>query len=205
MTWNSGGLLGAKHDTYIPVDYLLINPFLGTEIHSPLPCHFRYSSSGLRSRSRSWSRSQSESVVFLGVGVGVGIDKIYRLRPTPGKLLFPIQTNRHTDYLKHFSAHIYVVDWLDDMYRTRGVADGGSRGGGPDPRTFENRKVRPPRFENEVAKIRCFSIFRVFWGRLAILPTIRSPPPHSKIRGDAPVQNCAALHSRHGNRSKFRT
>ena len=40
---------------------------------------------GLRSRSR--SRSRSESVVLLGVGVGV--DKIYRLRPTPGKILFP--------------------------------------------------------------------------------------------------------------------
>ena len=57
----------------------------------------------------------------------------------------------------------------------RGVADGGV--GGPDPRTFENRVVRPPRFENEVAKIRCFFDFRVFWGRLATLPTIRPPPP----------------------------
>ena len=90
--------------------------------------------SGLRSRSR--SRSQSESVVLLGVGVGVGVDKIHRLRPTPGNLLFPIQRNRHADYLKHFSAQIYVVDWLDDRYRT---------------------------------------------------------------------QSCAALHVRHGNRSKFRT
>ena len=54
---------------------------------------------GLRSRSRSRSWSQSVSVVLLGVGVGVGVDKIYRLRPTPGKLLFPIQRNRHVDYL----------------------------------------------------------------------------------------------------------
>ena len=35
------------------------------------------------------SESESESVVLLGVGVGVGVDKIYRLRPTPGKILFP--------------------------------------------------------------------------------------------------------------------
>ena len=63
---------------------------------------------------------------------------------------------------------------------------GGRGGGGPDPRTFENRAVRPPRFENEVAKTRCFfPIFRVFWGRLATLPMIR--PPYSKIRGDAPA------------------
>ena len=41
----------------------------------------------------------------------------------------------------------------------RGVADGGSGGGGPDPHTFDNRVGRPPRFENEVAKIRCFSDF----------------------------------------------
>ena len=31
--------------------------------------------------------------------------------------------------------------------------------GSPDARTFENRGSRPPRFENEVAKIRCFSDF----------------------------------------------
>ena len=55
----------------------------------------KYFHTGLRSRSR--SRSRSESVVFLGVGVGV--DKIYRLRPTPGKLLFLIHRNRHADYL----------------------------------------------------------------------------------------------------------
>ena len=67
--------------------------------------------SGLRSR----SRSRTESVVFPGVGVGVGVDKIYRLRPTPAKNLFPIHRNRHADYnLKHFFAHIFVVDWLDD-------------------------------------------------------------------------------------------
>ena len=36
--------------------------------------------------SRSRSRGRSESVVFPGVGVRVGVDKIYRLRPTPGKL-----------------------------------------------------------------------------------------------------------------------
>ena len=41
----------------------------------------------------------------------------------------------------------------------RGVADGGGGVGGPDPRTFENRAGRPPRFENEVAKIRYFSDF----------------------------------------------
>ena len=38
------------------------------------------------------SEPESESV-------GVGVDKIYRLRPIPGKLLFPIQRNRHADYL----------------------------------------------------------------------------------------------------------
>ena len=36
--------------------------------------------------------------------------------------------------------------------RRRGV-------GGPDPRTFENRVGIPPKFENEVAKIRCFLDF----------------------------------------------
>ena len=51
---------------------------------------------GLRSRSR------SESVVFAGVGVGVGVDKIYRLRPTPGKFLFAIHSNRHADYFGIF-------------------------------------------------------------------------------------------------------
>ena len=58
---------------------------------------------------------------------------------------------------------------------------GAGGGVGPDNRTFENlgrSTPPPPRFENEVAKIRCFfPIFRVFWGRLATLPTIRPPPP----------------------------
>ena len=40
--------------------------------------------SGLRSRSPSRSRSRPESAVFPGVGVG----KMYRLRSTPGKVLF---------------------------------------------------------------------------------------------------------------------
>ena len=38
---------------------------------------------------------------------------------------------------------------------SRGVADG--RSGSLDHRTLENRCFDPPRFENEVAKIRCFS------------------------------------------------
>ena len=41
------------------------------------------------------AESESESVVLLGVGVGV--DKIYRLRPTPGNVLFAIQRNCHAD------------------------------------------------------------------------------------------------------------
>ena len=48
------------------------------------------------------------------------------------------------------------------MVATRGVADGGGGsggGGGPEPRPFKNRGCRPPKFENEVAKIRCFSDF----------------------------------------------
>ena len=63
---------------------------------------------------------------------------------------------------------------------SRGVADGVV--GGPDPRTFENRVVRPPppqirewSGQNTVF----FSIFRVFWGRLATLPTIRPPTQKS--------------------------
>ena len=43
------------------------------------------------------SEPESESVVLLGGGVGVGVDKIYRLRPAPGKLLFPIHRNHHAD------------------------------------------------------------------------------------------------------------
>ena len=77
----------------------------------------KYFHTGLRSRSR--SRSRSESVVFLGVGVGVGVDKIYRLRPTPGKLLFLIHRNRHADYLRHFSAHIFCDGLTCDKYRTQ--------------------------------------------------------------------------------------
>ena len=65
-------------------------------------CFSRRIEPGLRSR----SRSRSESVVFLGVGVGV--DKIYRLRPTPGKLLFLIHRNRHADYLRHFFPRIFL-------------------------------------------------------------------------------------------------
>ena len=42
---------------------------------------------------------------FPGVGVGVEVDKIYRLRSTPGKLLFPIHRNRHAVYLGHFCAY----------------------------------------------------------------------------------------------------
>ena len=70
---------------------------------NPEKCRFAQSEAGLRSR----SRSRSESVVFPGVGVGV--DKVYRLRRTPGKLLFPIHSNRHADYFGIF-AHIFVVD-----------------------------------------------------------------------------------------------
>ena len=47
--------------------------------------------------SESESEPESESVVLLGGGVGVGVDKIYRLRPAPGKLLFTIHRNRHAD------------------------------------------------------------------------------------------------------------
>ena len=47
----------------------------------------------------------------------------------------------------------YTPTYLQER-RRRGV-------GGGDPRTFENREDRPPppRFENEVAKMRCFSDF----------------------------------------------
>ena len=47
--------------------------------------------------SESESEPESEPVVLLGGGVGVGVDKIYRLRPAPGKLLFPIHRNHHAD------------------------------------------------------------------------------------------------------------
>ena len=77
---------------------------------------------------------------------------------------------------------------------------GRRRRGGRGGRTFENRVGRPPRFENEVAKIRCFPIFRVFWARLATLTTIR--PPHSKIRGDAPVLMASCLTKFYRNRSR---
>ena len=50
------------------------------------------------SESESESEPEPESVgVGFFPGVGVGVDKIHRLRPTPGKLLFPIQRNRHAD------------------------------------------------------------------------------------------------------------
>ena len=71
---------------------IIIDAHLTWEAHVSLVVRRCYatlrglSKPGLRSRSRSRSLSRSESVVFLGVGVGV--DKIYRLRPTPGKLLF---------------------------------------------------------------------------------------------------------------------
>ena len=51
---------------------------------------------------------------------------------------------------------------------------GGS--GGPDPRTFENWVVRPPRFENEVAKIRCFFRFLGYFG-VGWPPCRRFDPP----------------------------
>ena len=66
---------------------------------------------------------------------------------------------------------------------TRGVVDGGGggRGGGVlTPALLKIGSFDPPRFENEVAKIRCFfSIFGVFWGRLTTLPTIRPPTQKS--------------------------
>ena len=52
-------------------------------------------------------------------------------------------------------------------------------GGGPDPRTFENRAVRPPRFENEVAKIRCFFRFLGYFG-VGWPPCRRFDPPTQK-------------------------
>ena len=65
---------------------------------------------------------------------------------------------------------------------------GGEGLGGPDPRTFENRAGRPPPPDSRMKwpKSGIFPIFRVFWGRLATLPTIRPPPP-LKNRGDAPA------------------
>ena len=65
---------------------------------------------------------------------------------------------------------------------------GGGGSGDPDPRTFENREVRPPRFENEVAKIRCFFRFLWYFG-VGWPPCRRFDPPHSKIRGDAPAED----------------
>ena len=82
--------------------------------------------------------------------------------------------------------------WRDDIAKCyaqcRGVADGGGGSGGPDPSIFENREVRPQDSRMMWPKSGVFPIFRVFWGRLATLPTIRPPSPHthSKIRGDAP-------------------
>ena len=53
--------------------------------------------------------------------------------------------------------HVAVLFDVDDGAQG-GRRRGGGRGG-PDPRTFKNRVGRPPRFDNEVAKIRYFSDF----------------------------------------------
>ena len=59
---------------------------------------------------------------------------------------------------------------LNIVLLSMGFASGG-RGHVPAVKTLGGR---PTGFESEVAQIRCLSIFRVFWGRLATLLTISS-------------------------------
>ena len=69
---------------------------------------------------------------------------------------------------------------------------GSGGGGGPDPRTFQNRVFRPHRFENEVANIRCFFRFLgYFGGRLATLPTIDTPTQKSVATPMAPMASAS--------------
>ena len=78
-----------------------------------------YFVAGLRSQSR--SRSRSESVVFPGVGVGVGQNL-----PTPtdsGQALISDSQKEPCRLFKvFFYAYFFVMDWLDDKYRTLSCA-----------------------------------------------------------------------------------
>ena len=54
----------------------------------------------------------------------------------------------------------------ESRYRTSHLHGRRKRGdGGRVPRSEKVRRGRPPRFENDVAKIRCLRICVVFWGR----------------------------------------
>ena len=71
--------------------------------------------------------------------------------------------------------------WMDTDPAERGGMEWVSefcpvKGSSPDPRTFENRVGGPPRFENEVAKIRCFFRFLGYFG-LGWPPCRRFYPP----------------------------
>ena len=57
-----------------------------------------------------------------------------------------------------------------------GASPTGGGVGGPDPRTFENRVGGPPRFKNEVTKIRCFFRFLGYFG-VGWPPCRRFDPP----------------------------
>ena len=82
-------------------------------------------------------------------------------------------------YFRQFKRVARANSWSEE---SRGVADGGGGsggGGGPNPRTFENRVGGPPRFENEVAKIRCFFRFLGYFG-VGWPPCRRFDPPTQK-------------------------